>query len=164
MIKTTTFATFCVFIAASWAIGAEMKATDFATKAAQSDMFEIEAAHLVAEKGVSDEVKAFAGGMIKDHHKSTEGLKEAAAKDKVALPADMGGELRKKLEALKSLSGPAFDAAYVSTQVSVHTDAVELFDKFSKDGEGGALKSFAQKIYPTIRMHLVRVRNFNVEQ
>lgn len=164
MIKTTTFATFCVFIAASGAIGAEMKATDFATKAAQSDMFELQSAHLVAEKGVSAEVKAFADDMMKDHHNSTEGLKEAAAKDNVALPADMGDELRQKLESLNPLSGPALDAAYVSTQVSVHTDAVELFDKFSKDGEGGALKSFAQKTYPTIRMHLIRVRNFNVEQ
>ena len=46
----------------------------------------------------------------------------------------------------------------------MHTEAVELFDKFAKDGQGGALKSFATAYYPTIRMHLVRVRNFNVEQ
>jgi len=164
MMRITTVATVCVFVVASCATAAEIKAADFATKAAQSDMFEMEAAHLVAEKGVSAEVKTFAGDMMKDHHKSTEGLKDAAAKDKVTLPVDMGDGLRKKLEALKPLSGPTLDAAYVATQVSVHTDAVALFDKFSKDGEGGALKSFAQKTYPTIRMHLVRIRNFNVEQ
>jgi putative membrane protein len=120
--------------------------------------------HLINEKGVSAEVKTFAGDMMKDHHKSTEGLRGAAATDRVTLPTDMGDELRKKLESLKPLSGPTLDAAYVSTQVSAHTDAVELFEKFSNDGEGGALKSFAQETYPTIRMHLIRARNFNVEQ
>lgn len=142
---------------------AEMSAQDFATKAAQSDMFEIEAAQLVLDKGVPDEVKTFAGDMVKDHHRSASGLKEAAAKDGVTLPADMGDDLRKKLDALEPLTGPALAAAYVSTQVSVHSDAVRLFERFSKDGEGGALKSFAMATYPTIRTHLVRVRNFNVE-
>lgn len=142
----------------------EMPATSFAEKAAQTDMFEMEAAKLVLDKGVSDEVKKFAGDMVKDHHRTTTDLKDAAAKDGVELPPDMGEELRKKFDALKPLTGPTLDAAYVSTQVSVHADAVELFDKFSKDGQGGALKSFAMAYYPTIRMHLVRVRNFNVEQ
>jgi putative membrane protein len=137
---------------------------DFAQKAAQSDMFEIGAAKLVLAKGKSDEVKTFAGAMVKDHGKSTQGLRDAAAKDGVKLPADMGPDLSKKLAALKPLKGPALDAAYVSTQVSVHTAAVELFDKYSKDGQGGALKSFAEKTYPVIRMHLIRVRNFNVEE
>jgi len=148
--------------AAAWT--EEMLAQEFAEKAAQSDIFEMAAAKLVLDKGASDEVKTFAGDMVKDHGKSTHGLHDAAAKDGARLPEDMGPELAKKYESLKPLAGPALDAAYVSTQVSVHTDAVELFDKYSKDGQAGALKSFAQQTYPTIRMHLVRVRNFNVEQ
>jgi putative membrane protein len=164
MIKNATIAISLSLAVASTVSADEMKASDFATKAAQSDMFEMEAAHLVVDKGTSAEVKTFAGDMLKDHHKSTEGLKEAAAKDGVQLPADMGDELRKKMEALKPLTGATLDAAYVSTQVSVHAQAVALFDQFSKDGQGGALKSFAMATYPTIRMHLVRVRNFNVEQ
>ena len=163
MIRKSIFA---VAVAASLpfsASAAEMSAQDFAAKAAQSDMFEIEAAQLVLDKGVGDEVKTFAGDMIKDHHRSMSGLKEAAAKDGVELPTDMSDDLRKKLEVLKPLAGPALDAAYVSAQVSAHSDAVELFEKFSKDGEGGALKSFAMATYPTIRMHLIRIRNFNVD-
>jgi putative membrane protein len=143
---------------------AEMAPQGFAEKAAQSDKFEMEAAKLVLEKGKSDEIKAFANDMVKDHGHSTHNLKEAAAKDGVTLPPDLSPELREKLESLKPLSGPQLDAAYVSTQVSVHTEAVELFDKYSKDGEGGALKSFAMATYPTIRMHLIRVRSFNFEQ
>ena len=147
------------------AVGAEeMPAATFAQKAAQTDMFEMEAAKLILAKGVSNEVKQFAGDMVKDHHRTTVDLKDAASKDGVKLPADISGEFRSKLDSLRPLNGPALDAAYVSTQVSVHTDAVELFDKFVKDGQGGALKSFATANYPTIRMHLVRVRNFNVEQ
>lgn len=153
-----------VSLLASTASSQEMPAQTFAEKAAQSDMFEIAAAKLVLDKGVSDEVKTFAGDMVKDHGKSTHGLHDAATKDGVTLPSDMGAKLRTKLDSLKPLTGPALDAAYVSTQVSVHTDAVELFDKYAKDGQAGALKAFAQQTHPTIRMHLVRVRNFNVEQ
>ena len=142
----------------------DMPAQVFVDKAARSDMFEIEASRIVLEKGKSDKVKTFAGDMVKDHGKSTHELSQAATKDGAKLPADMGPELMQKLEALKPLTGPALDAAYVSTQVSVHTDAAALFDKYSKDGQAGAVKSFAQQTYPTIRMHLVRVRGFNVEQ
>jgi putative membrane protein len=143
---------------------AEMARQGFADNAAQSDMFEMEAAKLVLEKGKSNEVKAFAKDMVKDHGHNTHNLKDAAAKDGVTLPPDLSPELREKLESLTPLSGPQLDAAYVSTQVSVHTEAVEVFDKYSKDGEGGALKSFAVATYPTIRMHLIKVRSFTVEQ
>lgn len=161
---TIAVATVSLSLMATAASSQDMPAQTFAEKAAQSDMFEMEAAKLVLDKGESDEVKTFAGDMVKDHGKSTHGLHEAAKKDGATLPADMGPELTKKFESLKPLTGPALDAAYVSTQVSVHTDAVALFDRYSKDGQAGALKTFAQQTYPTIRMHLVRVRNFNVEQ
>jgi putative membrane protein len=156
------FITLSVSVAALAA--AEMPAQTFAQKAAQTDMFEIEAAKLVLDKGHSEEEKKFASDMVKDHQRTTMDLKRAATKDRVELPSNMGKELREKFESLKPLTGPTLDAAYVSTQVSVHAEAVELFDKFSKDGQGGALKSLAMAYYPTIRMHLVRVRNFNVEQ
>lgn len=163
--KMSTHIAFLIsLVFSSSVLAAETKAVDFATKAAQSDMFEIAAAKLVAEKGHSDEVKKFAGDMLKDHGRSSHGLHEAAAKDGVTLPSDMGPEFAKKIEALEPLSGPTLDAAYVSTQVSAHTDAVELFESYSKEGEAGALKSFATAIHPTLRMHLIRVRNFNVEQ
>lgn len=153
-----------LLVSATWASSAEMSAQSCAEKAAQSDMFEMEAAKLLLDKGKGGEVKAFASEMVKDHGNSTAALQEAAIKDKVKIPTDMGPELTKKLEALKPLTATALDAAYVSTQVSVHTDAVDLFEKYGKDGQSGALKNFAQQTYPTIRMHLVRVRSFNVEQ
>lgn len=142
---------------------AELDARTFATKAAQSDMFEHAAAELVIEKGHADHVKTFARDMVRDHGKSTQGLREAAASDGVSLPETMGPELEEKLAALKPLSGPQLDAAYVSTQVSVHTEAAELFDAYAMDGPSEALKNFAMKTYPTIRMHLLRIRGFNIE-
>ena len=145
------------------AAAAEVSPQTFATKAAATDMFEMEAAKLVIEKGKSAEVKAFAHDMIADHGDTAGNLKEAASEDGVKLPGDMGPELQKKLDSLKPLSGPQLDAAYVSTQVSVHTEAVELFETYSKDGTAPALKGFALRNHPTVRMHLVRARSFNVE-
>lgn len=145
------------------ATAAEISAQTFAEKAAQSDMFETESAKLALEKGKSEEVKTFAQTMMKDHGESTKALKEAAAKDGVKLPTEMGDDLKAKLESLKPLSGPQLDTAYISTQVAVHSDAVDLFDKYSKNGQAGAIKSFAQSTYPTIRMHLIKVRGFKID-
>jgi putative membrane protein len=142
---------------------ADTSSQAFAENVARSDMFEMASARLVLEKGQADHVKQFARDMVRDHGKSTGALREAAGADGVALPEDMGPKLAEKFEALEPLTGPALDAAYISTQVSVHTEAVALFKEFAEDGDDGALKNYARKMEPTIRMHLVRAKGFNTE-
>lgn len=140
---------------------AELQPQSFAEKAAISDMFEIEAAKIEIQNGKSDKIKAFAEEMVKDHGGSTHNLMGAAAKEGIDLPKALDSKHQEKLDALKPLSGVQLDAAYASTQISVHTEAVALFDAYSKDGKGGPLKAFAQQTYPIIRTHLVRIKGLN---
>jgi putative membrane protein len=139
----------------------EIEPRTFAEKVAVSDIFEIQAAKLEFENGKSTKIKAFASDMIKDHGESTAKLKTAAANDGVALPMRLDADHQKKLDALKPLKGVELDAAYASTQITVHTAAVAVFDAYSKNGKGGALKAFAQQTYPVIRQHLVRIQGLN---
>jgi predicted outer membrane protein len=143
------------------AFGAEMKAADFVPQAASSDAFEIQASQLALQKAGGDKVKSFAKDMIAAHTQSTASLKAAAKQAGIAVDATLPKELQAKLDALKGASGPTFDAAYLSAQVSVHTKAVDLFGKFAKDGEGGPVKAFAQQTYPVIRTHLVRAQGLS---
>lgn len=144
--------------------GAEMKAADFATAAAGSDAFEIQSSQLALQKSPNDKVKAFARDMIEQHSQSTAKLKAAAQEAHVQLDATLPKELQSKLDALKTASGPTFDPAYLSAQISVHTKAAQLVGNFSKDGEGGAIKAFAQQTYPVIRTHLVREQALTTRQ
>lgn len=143
---------------------AELTPQAFAEKAAMADMFEIESSKLVLDKGSSERVREYAKMMIEHHTANSQNLRDAASKEGIDLPAALDAELQEKLDALKPLADVALDAAYVSAQVSVHTQAVDVFGQYASSGPGGALKSFAQAAFPTIRMHLVRVRAFNIEE
>lgn len=155
------FAPILVLATAIPAQSAEIRPAEFAAKVAGSDAFEIQAGELALKKASADKVKAFAKDMVEQHRQSTANLMSAAKQAGIAVDAKLPPELQTKLEALKATSGPTFDAAYISTQVSTHTAAVELFGNFAKHGEGGPLKAFAVQTFPTIRAHLIRIRGMN---
>ncbi|MBB3595937.1 putative membrane protein [Rhizobium sp. BK529] len=133
-------------------------ATDFATKAALSNQFEMEAAKIEIAKGKASDAKQFAQDMLTDHGKAGPLLAEAAKKDGIALPTELDSEYRLKVEALQNADAANLDQAYLSTQVTAHQQAVELFDQFSKQGPDGELKKTAMKILPDLHMHLTRVQ------
>jgi len=123
-----------VMASASLARAAEIQPQTFAGSAAMSDLFEIQAAKIEVQNGRSEKIKAFVEDMIKDHGQSTEKLNAAAAKDGVALPAALDAGHQKKLDALRALKGVKLDAAYASTQITMHFSAVALFGAYSKNG------------------------------
>ena len=65
----------------------ETKADVFATKMADSDMFEIEAAKLAAARSTNPSVKKFAMMMETAHKKTSDGLKSAISASGVAFTA-----------------------------------------------------------------------------
>ena len=154
-------ATAVIMMTAITAIAAEdakKHSTDFATKAAISNMFEIEAAKIEVAKGKAADAKQFASDMLKDHGKAGPELAKAAKEDGVAIPMQLDAEHQQKLDALSKSDPANFDQAYLSTQLTAHQDAVTLFQDFSRKGPNGQLKNTAAKILPDLRMHLTRVK------
>jgi putative membrane protein len=123
-----------------------------------SNMFEIEAAKIESAKGKANDAKQFAQDMLRDHGKGAPLLSDAAKQDGVALPAALDDEHTQKLTALEQSDPSNMDQAYLSTQVTAHQQAVELFEAYSKKGPDGQLKRSAEKILPDLHMHLIRVR------
>lgn len=158
-LSSTALVTLCVaYISVSSAIAADLLPNRFATAAATSDTFEILAGQLALKKGHQEKVREFGKMMVEQHTQSSAALKKAAAEQGITLSLTMTPELQAKLTSLQGASGPTFDAAYLSTQISVHTKAVELFAAYGKDGAGGPIKAFAQNNLPTIRTHLMRAQ------
>jgi putative membrane protein len=135
-------------------------ASDFVQKAATSDMYEIEAGKIAAEKGQSDGVKQFGQHMVDAHSKTTEKLKGIvqAEKVKVDLPPALDSSHQKLIDELNQASGADFDKTYAKQQVDAHQEAVKLFKRYSEKGENKALKDFAAKTLPTIEQHLEQAR------
>jgi putative membrane protein len=97
--------------------------------------------------------------MVKDHGKAGDELKSIAGQKSISLP----GEITTKDQALKthlsSLSGDAFDKAYMSAMVKDHQTDIAEFEKEANSGTDSDLKSFASKTLPTLKEHLSLAKN-----
>ena len=130
----------------------------FVTTAPNANAFEIESSKLAQEKSASADVKAFAAEMIKDHTKAGEDFKAAmsqgqtTASIKPAGPALQPKE-QQMLDELKAATGKDFDAKYIKMQTDAHKDAVALFSTYANSGDDPAMKEFAKKTLPVLKMH-----------
>lgn len=126
---------------------------EFATMAAQSNMFEIESSRLALEKTQQEDVRSFAQQMIDDHTKAGEAMKAAAQEADVAeVPSSLNTEYQAKMDTLRNASGEVFDELFWQVQLREHRQAVQLFTQFSQ--QDGPLAEFAKSTLPTLQGHL----------
>lgn len=128
----------------------------FVTGAATSDMYEIAAAKIAAQKSSNPKVKAFAAKMIHDHTASTAALKKILAGGGATAtpPAAMDKRRDGMIDNLNAAAPADFDKTYMDQQVAAHNEALTLFKGFADHGDNDALKAFAAKTSPTIQSHL----------
>jgi len=140
--------------------GGSEKLTDkeFVAKAAEGGMTEVELGKLAQEKGSSADVKQFGSHMDADHSKANAELKAIAAKDGITLPTTLDEKHQATVKHLSSLSGPAFDKAYVNTMVKDHEKTVSLFKEEAASGQDADVKNFATSNLPTIENHLADIK------
>lgn len=124
----------------------------FAMKAAQGGMAEVEMGKLAQANAQNEQVKSFGERMAKDHSAANDKLKLVAANDGIQLPTDLG-EHQKLVDKLKSLKGREFDTEYMTHMVSDHQKDITEFEKEAKSGHGD-MKQFASDTLPTLRAHL----------
>src|SRR5215217_1718624 len=77
---------------------------EYATRAAASDLYEIQSSEMAADRAKSGDVKALARMLIADHEKSTADLKTAAAKAQppIDVAPSLDAEGQSNIEALRS--------------------------------------------------------------
>ena len=128
--------------------------TEFITKAAQSDMTEIQTSQLALQKSKNKSVRDYAQMMIKHHTESSKELKPIAQSKRVPLPTTIGPENTALLTSLKKVNGSKFDQAYMQGQVQAHTKTDAEYQKYLNQGQDPQLKAFASKIEPVVAQHL----------
>jgi putative membrane protein len=151
--------------AMSSAVGAVASATlgqtteGFATNAAISDMYEIEAGKLAQEKGQAAGVKEFGAMMVKDHTASSTEMKPLAQAANVTLPTELDERRKGLLDNLRAASAADFDKVYIDQQVAAHEEAHNLLAGYAQDGGDAGLKAFATKTAPIVQGHLEKARS-----
>jgi putative membrane protein len=125
----------------------------FVSNAAQSDMYEIQAAKIAEQKAKAPEVKAFAKKMIADHTKLTNEMKPLIKAAGQTPPTDLDQRRKGFLDNLKAADAGSFDKTYMDQQVAAHDEALTLMQGYAKDGSDAGLKGGAAKAIPTVQMH-----------
>jgi len=133
---------------------------DFIAAAAASDMYEIEAGKLAAEKGSTQAIKDFGAMLQTDHKSSTAQLKAAVADTTTTMPvAEMTAEQKDMIDALKAASGAAFDKAFLDQQVTAHGKALDMLNAYAAGGTDDPIKQFATKVTPVVQGHLDKAKS-----
>jgi putative membrane protein len=143
--------------------GSKLGSTDhkFVMEAAMGGMEEVQLGQLAAQKASDPDVKNFGQHMVDDHSKANTQLMQLASQKGVTPPTTLPADKQKDMDKLNSLSGAAFDKAYMSMMVKDHKKDVAEFQKESKSGKDSDLKSFASTTLPTLENHLKMAQDIN---
>jgi len=154
----TAFVLLCViaFVRNVHAQDAKMAKQDMQalSRLAQSDMAEIAAGKVAAQKGSSEDVKKFGQHMVDDHTMMLNEGKKIAESKGVKPPAGPDKKHQAALKKLEGLSGASFDKQYMDQMVKDHQEALKLAQKTAKGAKDSELKAHAEKGAPHIQEHL----------
>jgi putative membrane protein len=136
-------------------VAAPTDSISFHALAASSDVVEILSSVQAKAKARNAEVKKFAEQMITDHTKTSDELKQIATKRNLKLPnTPLGMHQRMLNKVINEKDMDEFDEEYMDMQVTMHQQAVALFEEAAKDQSDPELKAFATKHLPHLKMHL----------
>jgi putative membrane protein len=130
------------------------KTLEFATKAANTDMLEIEASKAALTKTKNTEVKKLAQAMITDSTKTSAELKQWASTTTVALPATLDGMDKSKAENIATADATGFDDKYLDTLIDAHEEAINSYRDYSENGQEPGLKAWAIASLPKLTENL----------
>lgn len=125
-----------------------------------ANQVDVDAGKLARQRADNSEVKKFAERMVSDHEGVNQQAVALATKLKVTPQENdtsraikAGGD--KNLANLQTLSGAAFDKAYVDHEVAYHAQVLDALDKTLIPGASNAeLKALLVKVRPAFVAHL----------
>lgn len=134
-------------------------AAAFLQEVAVGNLLEIRSSEMAKKTSTNAEVRRFADGMIADHQKNMAELKPLAQRNNVVLPTDLTPEKKREVSQLQSMTGSAFDRAYVDLQLKAHQQTVAKFETVGQSLGDTDVRAFVDKSLPVLRNHLTMVSN-----
>ena len=129
----------------------------FAVRAAQSGLAEIQLGKMAAEKASDPDLRAFGQQMVDDHTKANDQLSSVTHQAKMTLPDTMNARDQATYDRLSQLSGTEFDKAYAADMVRDHERDVKEFHKEVNNGKDPKIRNFASQTLPVLQRHLDKI-------
>lgn len=145
---------------ASAAVAAPAAAIDpaFVAKVSQGGMYEVEASKLAERKAVAQDVKDFATSEVHDHGLVGDKLKAVSAKANIAINGKLNAEFSGKLSHLDTLSGHAFDVAYMESMADIHAKDGAAFAKEAAETANPDYRTFAAETHVIVLRHIGAIK------
>ncbi|MFP5204507.1 MAG: DUF4142 domain-containing protein [Acidobacteriota bacterium] len=119
----------------------------------EDDDAQVRMSQLAQQKSSSDDVKQFGEKMVQIHTQLNQQLQPLAKKLDVGEPKKPDKKEKKELAQLQTLSGPAFDAAYIQDMAAEQQRGMKLFADEAKAGEKSRAALTAKRDEPVLAQH-----------
>ena len=129
----------------------------FVRKAVEGGLAEVEFGQVAAQKGGSDDVKAFGQKMVEDHTALNKDMENVADSMGVMLPKHINKDDHAELDKLNGLSGDAFDTEYLTMMVKDHHHDLRDLRVEAEGTQDPTLRDAVVKSAKVIHGHLVMV-------
>ena len=136
----------------------------FVRKALQGGMAEVQLGQLTLQKSNNDQVKQFAQRMIDDHTKLGEQMKPVAQQLGISEPNGISKKDRAAMAKLQTLSGPAYDEAYIKDMIKDHKQDLSDFQTEASSGQDPTVKDAANQGSKVIAQHLQMIQQIAKDQ
>ncbi len=130
----------------------------FVAMVSQGGMFEVAAGAIAASQGNTEDIKDQGTTEEHDHELVGGKLKAIAEKAGIAVQPKLNQQFERQVDELKSLSGPAFDAAYLREMADIHAKDGAAFAKEAESGTNPQLKSFAAQTHRIVLRHIGEIK------
>jgi len=130
-----------------------------------ANQVDIDAGKLASSKGSNADVKKFGAQMVTDHTGVNKQATALVTKLKVTPEDNPTAESLKKggeenIATLKTLSGKAFDKAYIDHEVAYHQQVLDALDKtLIPNAQNAELKALLVKVRPAFVAHLEHAKH-----
>ena len=126
----------------------------FIMKVSQGGMYEVEASKVANGKAREQNVIDVSLYEVHDHSLVSAQLTSIASSLGISFPTTLNPMFQARLDRLKSLSGRAFDDAYIEEMEAIHAVDVQAFANEAKYGRNSALRAFAAETVIIVRRHI----------
>lgn len=139
---------------AKFASNASERDAQFMVDAADINLAEVSMGKLASTQGMTKEVRDLGEMMTREHQKAYDDLAALAKKKNITIPAAASDASQSKYNNLAEKKGSDFDKDFCDAMVSGHKDAIDKFEKASKDATDPDIQTWAANMLPALRMHL----------
>ncbi|GEP89110.1 putative membrane protein [Chitinophaga terrae (ex Kim and Jung 2007)] len=125
----------------------------FMLQATYGNWSEVDMGKLADSVSTDSSVRMFGRKMQADHSDAQNNLNSIAGSWNIDLPDTPDSAHIALRQQLQQKNGKSFDTAYISGQIKDHAKTIALFEDAAANSSQVALKNYAAKYLPAIKMH-----------